>query len=97
MLSFGLLVVHDTIRCGEDELTELTRWEQVRSKLLNLVNGDVKSWRNDTALVQTSKKVDNNLAGSVIIDDLKLSNVAVLLHDLEELDDDLRTWADENL
>jgi hypothetical protein len=33
----------------------------------------------------------------VIVDDLELSNVSVLLHDLEELDNDLRAWADENL
>jgi hypothetical protein len=90
-------VVHDTVWGGQDEMAELTRWEQIGGELLNLVQSDVKSWRNDTALVQSTKKIDDNLTTSVIVDDLELSNVSVLLHDLEELDNDLRAWADENL
>ena len=90
-------MVHNTVWGSEDEVTELTRGEQVGSKLLNLVQGDVKSWRNDTALVQSTKKVDDNLTTSMVVDDLELSNVSVLLHDLEELDNDLRAGTDENL
>jgi len=90
-------VVHDTVWGGEDEMAELTRWEQIGSELLNLVQGNVKSWRNDTALVQSTEEIDDNLSTSVVVDDLELSNVSVLLHDFEELDNDLRTWTDENL
>ena len=90
-------MVHNTVWGSEDEVTELTRWEQVGSKLLNLVQGDVKSWRNDTALVQSTKEVDDNLTTSMVVDDLELSNISVLLHDLEELDNDLRAGTDENL
>ena len=97
VLSSGFLVVHDTIGGSEDELSKLTRREQIGSELLDLINGDIKSWRNDTALVQTSKKIEDNLAGSMVVDNLKLSNVSVLLHDLEELDNYLRTGTDENL
>merc|ERR1719347_2126609 len=57
--------------------------------LLNFVDLDVKSGRNDSALVQPSVEVHNNLASSVIIDNLELSNVSFLHHDCEEPDNDL--------
>ena len=111
VLATSLLVVHDTVGGGEDEVTELTRGQQVRGELLDLVEGDVESGRDDAALVQTTKEVDDDLARSVVIDDLEVTNVAykriednvnnrlhtVLLHDLEKLDDDLGAGADENL
>ena len=111
MLSLGLLVVHDTVWGSQDELTELTRWEEIRSDLLNLGKSNVESWGDDAALVQTTKEVNDDLTRSVVIDDLEITNVTyetnrstpnyrlhtVLLHDLEKLDNDLRTWADENL
>ena len=62
VLSSGLLVVHDAIGGGEDELTKLSGWEEIRSELLDLVQVDVESWGDNTALVQTTKEVDNNLA-----------------------------------
>ena len=111
VLATGLLVVHDTVGGGQHELTELTRGEQIGSELLDLVKGDVESGRDDTALVQATEEIDDNLSASVIVDDLEVTNVAynkngdaiqhhlhtVLLHDLEKLDDDLGAWANENL
>ena len=97
VLSASLLVIHDTVRGGEHQLTELARGEQVGSQLLDLVQSDVESGRDDTALVQTTEQVDDNLAASVIVDDLEVSNVTVLLHNLQELDNNLRARADENL
>lgn len=97
VLAAGLLVVHDAVRGGEDELTELARRQQIGSELLDLVQGDVESGGDDSALVQATQQVDDDLAASVVIDDLEVTNVAVLLHDLEKLDDDLRAGADENL
>lgn len=37
---------------------------------------DVEARRDDSALVQTTDKLDDDLARSVIIDDLELSDVA---------------------
>jgi hypothetical protein len=34
---------------------------------------------------------------SVVVDDLKLPDVAVLLHQLEETDDDFACWTDDDL
>lgn len=76
VLATRLLVVHDTVRGSEDDVTELTRGQQVRGELIDLVEGDVESGRDDAALVQTTKEVDDDLARSVIIDDLKVTNVA---------------------
>ncbi len=90
-------MVHDTVGGSEDEVTELAGWKQVRSELLNLVQSNIKSGRDDTALVQSTKEVDDDLSASVVVDDLELSNITVLLHDLEELDNDLGAGADENL
>jgi hypothetical protein len=97
VLSTGLFVVHDTVRGSEDQMTELTRWEQVGRQLFDLIQSNIKSWRNNAAFVQATQQVDDDLATSVVIDDLELSNVSVLLHNLQKLDDDLGTWANENL
>jgi len=41
--------------------------------------------------------LDDDLAGSVVVDDLEFADVAVLLHRLEELHDDLRRRPDQHL
>ena len=77
MLSSGLLVVHDTSRGGKDDVTELTGGEEVGDPLLNIANSDVEARRDDTSLVKTAVKLNNNLARSVIINVLKLVNVTL--------------------
>lgn len=64
----GLLVVHDSGRGGQDDVTKLSRRQQVLDPLLHVVNLDVESGRNDTALVESAVELDNNLARSVVID-----------------------------
>lgn len=97
MLSTGLLVVHDTGRGGEDDVAELTGRQQLDNPLLELGETDVVAGRDDTSLVETAVELDDDLAGAVVIDLLELANVAVTLHDLEELDNDLGAGADQNL
>ena len=65
--------------------------------MVHLVESDVESWGDDTALVKSAVELDNDLASSVVIDNFEFTNVAVLHHDLEELDDDLGGRSDENL
>jgi hypothetical protein len=48
-------------------------------------------------LVETAVQVDDDFAGSVIIDDLELANVAVFHHDGQELDDDLGAGSQQDL
>merc|ERR1712176_445305 len=79
VLSPGLLVVHDTSGGGEDNVTELTRRQELDDPLLEVT------------------ELDDDLAVTVVVDLLELADVAVLLHDLQELDDDLGARADEHL
>jgi hypothetical protein len=77
MLSSGLLVVHNTSRGGEDDVTELTGGEEVGDPLLNIANSDVEARGDDTSLIETTVKLNNNLARSVVINVLKLVNVTL--------------------
>lgn len=97
MLSSGLLVVHDTSRSGEDDVTELTGGEEVGDPLLNVADSDVETGRDDTGLVKTTVELNNNLTRAVVIDVLKLIDVTVSLHDGQKLDDNLGGRSDENL
>jgi hypothetical protein len=47
----GLLVVHDSSRGGEDDVAELTRWEQLDDPLLEVTELDVVAGGDDTGLV----------------------------------------------
>lgn len=68
-------MVHNTSRGGQDDVTELTRRQQVGNPLLNVVDLDVESGRNNTDLVQSTVELDDNLTGSVVINVLEVLNV----------------------
>ena len=97
MVLSGLNVVHDTLVGGKDDVTELSGWEDLVNELLEILKLEVESWGDDTALVQSSVKVNDDLAGSGIVNDLEFVDVTVLLHLSKELDDDLGDWSEENL
>jgi len=97
VLATGLFVVHNTSGGSEDDVSKLTRWEELDDPLLKVTETDVVSWGDDTGLVETAVQLNNDLARSVVIDLLKLANVTVLLHNAEELDDNLRRRTDQDL
>lgn len=97
VLLSGLLVVHDTSRSGKNNETKLSSREKVVDPVLNLANADIEARRDDTSLVNTTVKLNNDLTGTVVIDVLKLTDVTVRLHNLKELDDDLGRGSDEDL
>lgn len=97
MFSPGLLVIHNAAGCGQYDIAELTRGQQIVGPLLNVVDGHIKAWRDDAAFVQTSSEVDNNLARAMIVNDLELANVSVLHHHSQELDDHLRAGTQQHL
>lgn len=76
VLSAGLLVVHDTSRGGKDNVTELTGRKELDNPLLHVLELDVVAGRDDTSLVETSVKLDDNLAVAVVVNLLELANVA---------------------
>jgi hypothetical protein len=72
----GLLVVHDTGRGGEDDLAERTGREKLVDPVLDGVHSDVESRRDNTGLVQPTVKLDDNLAATMVVNDLELADVA---------------------
>ena len=97
MLGASLVVVHDTLVGGQNDNTELTGGKDGVGEVLEFLEGEVETGRDDTALVETAVEVHNDLAIASVIDDLELIDVAVLLHDLEELDENLGGGAEDNL
>lgn len=76
MAPTGLLVVHDAGRGGKDDLTERTGGEEQVDPVLDGVNGNVEAGRDDTALVETTVELDNDLAATVVVNELELADVA---------------------
>jgi hypothetical protein len=77
VLASGLLVVHDTSRGGEDNVTELTGWEEFDNPLLKVIKTNVVAWGDDTSLVEAAVQLNDDLAGAVVIDLLELSDVTL--------------------
>ncbi len=71
-----LLVVHDAIRSGQNDEAELPRWQQLSGPVLNRGKGDVEARADNTALVDSANEVHNELAASVVVNELELANVA---------------------
>ena len=80
MLALSLLVVHDSHRGGQNDVTELTAGEQVASPHLNLVDLHIEAGRDATALVQTTVQIHDNLSRPVVINHGDLANVTCTLH-----------------
>jgi hypothetical protein len=53
VLASCLLMVHDTGRGCEDNVSELTGWQELDNPLLEISETNVVSWGNDTSLVET--------------------------------------------
>lgn len=58
---------------------------------------DVVAGADAATLVEATVQVDDDLARAVVVDELELPDVAVLHHQLQELDDHLGGGADEYL
>lgn len=54
----------------------MSRWEDLGGPGLEVVDRDVEPRRNDAALVQSAEQLDDDLARPVVVDELKLSDVA---------------------
>jgi hypothetical protein len=76
VLATGLLVVHDTSGGGQDDVTELTRGEELGGPGLEVTELNGVAGVDNTALVKAAVELDDDLAGTVVIDLLELANVA---------------------
>lgn len=90
-------MVNKTLVGGDDDESELSRWEDSVGELVDVLGSHRESWGDDSGLVDSSVQVNNDLASSGIVDDLKVVDVALLLHLDQELDKDLGDWSQDNL
>ena len=91
------VVCHNTVCGGHNDFTELTGWKKVHNPLFDVTNTAIKAWGDNTTLVQTADKVDNDFSTTVIIYEFEVSDVSVLLHGLQKFDDNLGGRTDQNL
>lgn len=78
-------------------MSELSGGEDVAGPFFELGEEDIVSGGDDSALVDATDKLDDDLLASVVIDDFELTDVLVLLHDPQELDQHLGDWSQEHL
>jgi len=90
-------MVHNPSTCSEHDVSELSARQKLHDPLLDIFQLHIVARRDDASLVETAIELDDDLAISVVVDFLKLADVAVLLHDMEELDNDLRARSNEDL
>ena len=76
VLSLGLLVVHDAVGRGQDDLAELSGGEDVVDELLEVLELQVITGRDDSALVEAAVQLHNDLAGTLVVNDFELIDVA---------------------
>jgi hypothetical protein len=72
----GFFVIHDTVGRCEHDVTELTRGEQILNPLFDVFQFDVEAWADHSALVDAANQVYNDFAITVVVNYLKLANVA---------------------
>ena len=71
----GFFVVNNTGGSSKNNMSELSGWQQVVLPFFHVGDGDVVSWRDNTALVDSAVQVDDDFAGSVVIDFFEFSDL----------------------
>ena len=97
MLSTGFVVIHDALVSRQDNLAELTGWEDSVREVLEVPELEIEVRGDHTALVESSVEVHNDLSATGIVDDLEFTDVSMRLHHSEELDQGLGDWSKDNL
>ena len=77
-------MVHDTLRSGQDDVSELTAREQVAGPHLNFVHLHIEAGRDAAALVQTTSQSDHDLSRAVIINHGDFTNVTYPITQIRE-------------
>merc|ERR1712127_491550 len=76
---------------------KLKNFENFCNAVLEVLELEIEVGGDDSALVESSVEVNADLSTAAIIDDLELTNVTVCRHNLEELDEGLGDWSEDNL
>lgn len=93
----AFLVGEDALGSRQNKMSELSGRKDVACPLFELGEEDIISWGDNSAFVDTTNKFDNDLFASVVINNLKLSDILMLLHDSQEFDENLRDRSQEHL
>ena len=97
LLTARLLVVHDPLGGCDDDESEKTRGEKSSHPLFEFATGEVISRRDDSTLVESSVKFDDDLASAVVVDEFEFVDVSVLLHDGQKLHEHFADRSKEHL
>ena len=97
LLVESVLVSHNTLVSGDDDAAELTGRQDSVHEILELSDSQIETRWNHTTLVKTTVKFNHNLSGACVIDNGKLIDVTLLLHQTQELHKSLRDRAQDNL
>ena len=97
MVLSGLIVVNDALVGGKDEETELSGRQDLVAELLEVLQLEIETRRDDTALVKSTVQINDDFTVSLVINDLELVDITVLLHASEELNNDLGDGSEHNL
>ena len=90
-------MIHNTLVGGKDDVAELTGGEDGVGEVLELVEGQVETGGDNTALVEATVQVNDDLATTGIINDGELGDVTLGLHETEDLNQHLGDGVEDNL
>lgn len=76
LFAASFLVRHDSVCGRKNNVSELTTGQKVDNPLFDFTVFNIESGADNTALVQSSVQFNDNLIGSVIIDNFKFPNVS---------------------
>ena len=66
----------DSVGCGNQNVTELTRRQKIDNPLFDFINRNIETRADHSALIQSTRQINDNLVGPVIINDFEFSNVS---------------------
>lgn len=69
-------MIHDTVGGGEHKEAEMARRQQLLDPAVEVGKLKIEAGADDTTLVQATAQLNNNLAGALVVDDLKLADVS---------------------
>jgi hypothetical protein len=72
----SFLVIHNPRTSGKDNISNTSCRQELIDPCFQIGKTDVESRRNDSALVETSVELNDNLTRTVIINFLEFSNIA---------------------
>jgi hypothetical protein len=76
VLPSRLLVIHNTSTCRQDNVSELTRRQQLDNPLLEISESDIVARGDDASFVETTIELNDNFAAAVIVDLFEFTDVA---------------------